>query len=159
MLLLECRPLTLYWHILALPQGTGGVCADEGNILPAARLLDVFIDVVILILPIPTVLKLHIGWLQKLQVLAVFMAGTLVCVSSMIRIAATWTTVRETYDGTWAGYLVWMWIGIEVDVGLICASVPACKAFSSHGVKNWERVGVRVTVRTAGSTEAFRRLQ
>lgn len=55
-LLLECRPLTLYWHVLVLPEGTGGVCADEGNILLAAGLLNVFIDAVILILPIPTVL-------------------------------------------------------------------------------------------------------
>jgi hypothetical protein len=134
-LLFECRPLTLYWHILVLPQGTGGVCVDEGNILLAAGLLNVFIDVVILILPIPTVLKLHIRWLQKLQVLAVFMAGTLVCVSSMIRIAATWTTVRQTYDVTWAGYLVWMWVGIEVHVGIICASVPACKGL----FKSWRQ--------------------
>jgi hypothetical protein len=134
-LLLECRPLTLYWHILILPEGTGGVCADEGNILLAAGLLNVFIDVVILILPISTVLKLHVGWPQKLQVLGVFMTGTLVCVSSMIRIAATWTTVEETYDVTWAGYLVWMWVGIEVDVGLICASVPACKSL----FKSWRQ--------------------
>jgi hypothetical protein len=134
-LLLECRPLTLYWHILVLPEGSGGVCADEGNILLVAGLLNVFIDVVILILPIPTVLKLHIGWPQKLQVLGVFMAGTLVCVSSMIRIVATWITIRETYDVTWAGYLVWMWIDIEVDVGLICASVPACKGL----FKSWRQ--------------------
>jgi len=127
-LLFECRPLTLYWHILVLPEGTGGVCADEGNILLAAGLLNVFIDIVILVLPIPTVLHLHIGWSQKLQVLGLFMAGTLVCVSSIIRIIATWTTVEETYDVTWAGYLVWMWVGIEVDVGLICASVPACRS-------------------------------
>jgi hypothetical protein len=99
-LLFECRPLTLYWHILVLPKGTSGVCVDEGNILLAAGLLNVFIDLVILVLPVPTVLKLHIRWSQKLQVLAVFMAGTLVRVSSMIRIAATWTTVRETYDVT-----------------------------------------------------------
>jgi hypothetical protein len=75
-LLLECRPLTLYWHILLLPEGTGGVCADEGSILLTARLLNVF--------SMPTVLKLHIGWPQKLQVLGVFMAGTLVCVSSIL---------------------------------------------------------------------------
>ena len=72
------------------------MCADEGSILLAAGLLNVFIDVVILILPIPTVLKLHIGWPQKLQVLGVFMAGTLACLSSIIRIAATWITVEET---------------------------------------------------------------
>jgi hypothetical protein len=40
---------------------------------------------------------------------------------------------------------VWMWIGIEVDVGIICASVPACK--SLFGV--WrEKVH---TIQSAGS--------
>lgn len=127
-LLLECRPLTLYWHILVLPRDTGGVCVDEGNLLLISGVVNVVIDVVILVLPIRTVLNLHVRWPQKLQVLAVFMAGTLVCVSSIIRIIATWVTVRSTYDVTWYGYLVWMWIGIEVHVGIICASVPACKS-------------------------------
>jgi hypothetical protein len=134
-LLLECRPLSLYWHILVLPQGTGGVCADEGNLLLASGVVNVIIDWIILLLPIRTALKLHIQWPQKLQVLAVFMAGALVCVSSIIRVTATFTTVRETYDVTWSGYLVWMWIGIEVDVGIICASVPACKSL----FKSWRQ--------------------
>lgn len=43
--------------------------------------------------------------------------------------------MEETYDVTWAGYLVWMWIGIGVDVGLICASVPACKSL----FKSWRQ--------------------
>ena len=78
-------------------------------------------------LPLRTVAKLNIHLGQKVQVLAVFLAGILVVASSAIRILATATTVRS-YDVTWYEYLVRMWVGIEVDVGLIYASVPACKS-------------------------------
>ena len=78
-------------------------------------------------LPLRTVAKLNIHLCQKVQVLAVFLAGILVVASSAIRILATATTVRS-YDVTWNEYLVRMWVGIEVDVGLIYASVPACKS-------------------------------
>ena len=135
MLLLECRPLSLYWHMLVLPQGTGGTCVNEGDLIVPAGIVNALIDLVILIIPLRSVLRLRLRWSQKLQVLAVFMAGALVCASSAIRVAATWTTIEETYDVTWAGYLVWMWIGIEVDVGLICASVPACKTL----FKSWRQ--------------------
>lgn len=89
MLLLQCRPLSLYWHILVLPKGTGGTCANEGDLILPSGIINALIDFVILIIPLRTVLRLHLRWSQKLQVLAVFMAGTLVCASSAIRVAAT----------------------------------------------------------------------
>jgi hypothetical protein len=135
-LLFQCRPLDFYWNSLASQHtSTAGECTDEGMLLLVSGVLNVFIDVVILILPIPTVLKLKIRWTQKLQVLAVFLAGLLVVATSSTRITATLWATRGTYDVTWAGYLVWMWIGIEVDVGLICASVPACKSL----FKSWQK--------------------
>lgn len=135
-LLLECRPVSFYWTAMALPQDpNGGKCADESNLLFVSGVVNVFIDVVILILPIPMVLKLKIRLQQKLQVLAVFLAGLTVVASSSIRVAATLTTTRTSYDVTWEGYLVWMWVGIEVDIGLICASVPACRGL----LTSWQK--------------------
>jgi hypothetical protein len=149
-LIFECRPLSHYWHILVVPEGTGGVCADEGDLVVISGIINVLIDVVIFILPIKTVIDLKIALVQKLQVLAIFAAGLFVIMSSTIRILATDATTRHTYDVTWAGYLVWMWIGIEVDVGLICASVPACRSL----FKVWtQRIHTSRSRSTAPSTK------
>jgi hypothetical protein len=33
----------------------------------------------------------------------------------------------RTFDVSWHGYSLWLWATIEVDVGILCASLPACK--------------------------------
>jgi hypothetical protein len=51
MLLLECRPLSLYWHIPVLPQGTGGTCANEGDLILPAGIINALINLVFSSLP------------------------------------------------------------------------------------------------------------
>lgn len=132
-LLLECRPLAHYWYILVEPEGTGGTCADESALLLVSGVMNCLLDTAILVIPIPTVWKLNINFRQKCQVSSIFATGIFVLGSSAIRISATLATTALSYDVTWDGYLVFMWIGIEVDVGLMCASLPALSSL----VKGW----------------------
>jgi hypothetical protein len=128
-LLFECRPLNFYWTSSATPT-PNGTCADEASIHLVSGILNVIIDATILVLPLQAVFNLKINRRQKIQVASIFLAGILVVVSSTFRIVETAQTLRS-YDVTWYGNLTWLWICIEVDVGLICASVPACRSLLS----------------------------
>jgi hypothetical protein len=35
--------------------------------------------------------------------------------------------VNDSQDGTWSGYYLWTWEAVEIDLGIVCACVPALK--------------------------------
>jgi hypothetical protein len=95
---LTCNsPFGYYWEILS---GAKGTCVDEGAHLLTSTIMNVFIDLVILILPIKTLLALKIRTIQKIQVIAVFGAGIFVVVSSAVKVYYVHVTLFETYDVT-----------------------------------------------------------
>jgi hypothetical protein len=51
------------------------------------------------------------------------------CVSSIFRIVYIYIIFYTTYDITWVAGIVWLWTGIEANLGVICASVPALKVY------------------------------
>jgi len=80
------------------------------------RLLDH--DIVVL-LPIPTVLKLKLPRRQQIVVVMLFAAGLVVCVAGCARTYYTYA-VSLTYDQTWAGWSVWLTGAIELYVAVVC---------------------------------------
>lgn len=135
LLCVECRPLNFYWEEFRYPAPTHGVCGDEGTGLTTTGILNVILDFIILILPIRTVLALDILWTQKLQVLSMFAAGILIVICSTLRVYYVWQTTEVTYDVTWKGYIAYLFTGVEMFVGLICACLPACRGL----LKQWRQ--------------------
>jgi hypothetical protein len=56
------------------------------------------------------------------------------CICSILRI---WYIVRlyyRTYDVTWDAQPAWLWLIVEANLAVICASAPALKVFFKHTV-------------------------
>lgn len=49
-----------------------------------------------------------------------------------MRVIAVFDVYWGTYDVTWAAQAAWMWLTIEAELAVICASAPALKQFFAH---------------------------
>ncbi|KAK8012264.1 hypothetical protein PG991_009639 [Apiospora marii] len=120
----QCRPISNYWNVMAEPRN----CLDEAAHLLAAGIINTFTDFVVVLLPIITVMKLQLTTRNRLVVVGLFSLGFLACGVGVFRTYITWHMTVD-YDLTYhAGFVFWS-SAVELNTGIICASVPATKPF------------------------------
>lgn len=99
-------------------------------------------DFIILALPVPEVISLHLPLRQRLGLIAVFLLGGLlvfpfyrsfclliadsVCVTSILRMT-TLDSGSKTKDQTFGTFISTVWTTIEANTGIICACLPMLK--------------------------------
>ncbi|KAB8300366.1 hypothetical protein EYC80_000549 [Monilinia laxa] len=118
----QCRPVSHYWLITFAPQPE---CINQTVHVTWAGSFNTFTDCVVVLFPIPRMLKLQISQRQRLVIIFLFAAGLLVCVAGAIRTYYTYNDLVST-DLTWDTYYVWISSSIELYIG---ASIPATKPF------------------------------
>lgn len=114
-------PISDYWKLTFDPQPN---CISQPLNLLAAGIVNTFTDFVVVLLPIPTVLKLKLPRRQQIIVITLFTAGFVVCIAGCARTYYTFA-VSLTYDQTWAGWSVWLTGAIELYVAVVCVSAPS----------------------------------
>lgn len=72
---LFCIPVHYFWSVN--PEVHTSHCLPEGPVWYANAAMQIFTDVVILILPMPLLSKLHLPWRQKIGIMLVFGVGIL----------------------------------------------------------------------------------
>ncbi|KAK7181731.1 hypothetical protein PSPO01_12181 [Paraphaeosphaeria sporulosa] len=93
--------------------------------------IDVFINLVLLVFPLPLLAILRIDRKQRYLLVLVFSIGLLPLVASIIRLcqiataAGTKAGMRPSGDSSWEGRWIPLWSQIEVDVGIVAASLPS----------------------------------
>ncbi|GME66101.1 integral membrane protein [Neofusicoccum parvum] len=125
----ECHPLDAYWN-KANPLWTmthDWHCINEGAKMVSAGAISAFQDVVACILPMALFWDLRMSRQAKIALAVVFSLGLFTCVVSVIRTVKIYHLFFETYDVTWAARWAFSLTVLEVDLGLICASMPALK--------------------------------
>lgn len=130
---LECRPTAAYWlsfDLKWLAEGHPYSCADiDGIILPFYSALSVVGDFYSTTLPLCLVHSLQMSRRQKTSLYCLFALGYLVVIAGIARTVFVNHVVNETYDQTWSYYDAILWVAVEFNVALICASAPALKPF------------------------------
>ncbi|KAA8572399.1 hypothetical protein MFRU_003g03750 [Monilinia fructicola] len=121
----QCRPVSHYWLITFAPQPE---CINQTVHVTWAGSFNTFTDCVVVLFPIPRMLKLQISQRQRLVIIFLFAAGFLVCVAGAIRTYFTYKDLVSS-DITWDTYYVWISSSIELYIGIIGASIPATKPF------------------------------
>ena len=110
--------------------------------------LNTFTDFYVFLLPIKSVWDLRLPRRQKIGLLVVFAGGLVfvpplpalyyslllttfpsVCIAGAVRIAYLAAVFNPSSDYTWTGTDLWIITAAELDLGIVCASVPALKAF------------------------------
>jgi hypothetical protein len=88
-------------------------------------------DVWILILPITTLLKVQRPKREKLALVAIFSLGVFSCVASIVRLHSI-RIYTESSDPFHNSVPINLWSMVEINIGILCASIPATKALFSR---------------------------
>ena len=117
-------PLTSYWN-LALSSRD---CFSEAALVMAFSTITAALDFFAWVLPLPTFYKTRLPLAQRLALVTLFSFGLVAVIASCVRIYWAHYVFDKTYDVTWYGFQLWMWMAVEVQLGLICGCVPWLKS-------------------------------
>lgn len=121
---LACRPLKAFWSPLATYPYT---CIDEGDYMLSFSVITIFLDFILLLLPVPIIRSLQLSKKQRLAVCGLFFTGFIVCISGIVHAYYVDKALVHSYDETWDGWPLWVASAIQVDLGILCVSVPAIR--------------------------------
>ena len=92
-----------------------------------ASIVNVILEFLTMLVPVPIIWQLTLPKRQRLAVIAIFGLGSVVCAAGALKTNYVQTGIGESYDEQWDVYPLWILTAVEADVGLICASAPALK--------------------------------
>lgn len=72
-MIFQCTPIEFYWNSWSLEMT--GTCIDISVFSWVRAAIEIILDVLIMALPLPSLLKLQLGKKKKIQVLAMFAFG------------------------------------------------------------------------------------
>ncbi|KAI9848471.1 MAG: hypothetical protein M1838_000515 [Thelocarpon superellum] len=128
-LFLGCTPFAKVYDVTI----TYGSCLDKNQISIVTSGLNVATDIILLVLPLPTVYKLNLPKKQKMALIGVFMLGALVCAISIIRLAELRGLLANP-DFSWTILDASIWGIVEIDVSIVCSCLvvyqPLLRKFS-----------------------------
>ncbi|KAI2473895.1 hypothetical protein F4781DRAFT_379269 [Annulohypoxylon bovei var. microspora] len=123
---LACRPLQGI-----VDESIDAICYDSYPAYISLSSLNIGIDIIILLLPIPLVIRMQLPRRQKVSVILLFATGIVVCCVALKRV--TYIPVLEaTEDYDWDAVPDMILCFIEVNLGIVCASVPVVRPFFSR---------------------------
>ncbi|KAK0368482.1 hypothetical protein CLIM01_14161 [Colletotrichum limetticola] len=112
--------ITLLLYLSRLPS----LSLDAVALFLATAASNIVMDVVLLILPIPTVFGLHARLSKKLRLTGVFSLGLITTVTSIIRLYLL-SKIQKSEDLTWDAAPANITSFLEVNLLLMCACVPS----------------------------------
>lgn len=142
----QCTPLTA---VFVSPTPDSASCTDIVTIYLSSAPLNIITDLAILFLPMPILTSMRLPKKQKIILIVTFSFGVFVAAVDVVRIAYLQsaaetrianihnniandnTLTAENTDFSWYASLSFMWSVIEVNVGIMCACVPALKPLVS----------------------------
>lgn len=120
-ILFSCEPLEYFWH-----QWDGehtGSCINTNAEIYSSSALNIVLDLCVLILPIPRLLKLEVSLPKKLGICLTFSVGLFSVICSVIRLnfLVKW---GDTTNPTWDYTNIAVWSTVEGAAVIICACMP-----------------------------------
>ncbi|KAL8735269.1 MAG: hypothetical protein Q9181_002881 [Wetmoreana brouardii] len=130
-----CRPISYNWD-----GSIDGHCGDVSANCLAAEGINTLTDILILILPMPTIWRLHVPLHSKFILSLIFGLGFFICIISIIRFRSLfdYTTApmmeSKVYnsDGTHDNKLQSLYTVLESSLGVICACLVFLKPILTH---------------------------
>ncbi|KAI1372871.1 hypothetical protein F4677DRAFT_431002 [Hypoxylon crocopeplum] len=115
----QCTPVESFW------KGTPEDCIEQHVFYLASAIINVIGDVAVLALPLPVVWRLHTSRSKKLSLSFLFLLGAFVCIASIFRIIGVYQI--DPNDFTYTNLAGGLWSTVEVEIGFICANLPAIR--------------------------------
>ncbi|TDZ27836.1 Satratoxin biosynthesis SC1 cluster protein 4 [Colletotrichum spinosum] len=121
----SCRPIEASWDVTTR---SGATCIDKNTVYLVLSATNIAMDIVCLVLPLKIIMPLQMPNRQKWSLIALFATGFFVCFCAIRRTVLLPPLFRST-DFTRDVEKQLNWACVEVNAGIICASVPALKPF------------------------------
>ncbi|KAF7905650.1 uncharacterized protein EAF01_006171 [Botrytis porri] len=116
-----CRPLNFFWMQYA--GAKEGKCINTLMFFLIFGIVNMVNDVIILIVPIPRILRLHMNKRKKFSVAGIMLLGSFVCVASIVRIYYL-TLLTTAVDISFILGPAFGWSSLEPSVAIIGACLP-----------------------------------
>ncbi|PTB77132.1 hypothetical protein M440DRAFT_1401464 [Trichoderma longibrachiatum ATCC 18648] len=118
----QCTPVQYSWD-KTIP----GTCINIKAFWYGQSGWNTLMDLLVLVLPIPVILKLQMNRRAKISILAVFILGAFVTITSIERLISLNFNATFILDFTWATGTSVIWTQVESTVGVICACAPSLR--------------------------------
>ncbi|KXJ87123.1 integral membrane protein [Microdochium bolleyi] len=142
---LICQPFAYNWD-KTVPDGH---CGDQVLLLQVTGALNIFTDLMVVLLPLPLLCRLEINLCQRLVLLAEFSLGLLTCVVSAVRL---YTLISMDYrDITYTIPKVNILSGLEPAVAIILACVIMLRPLTRR--ESYTRDGSRNNTTTSSKSK------
>jgi hypothetical protein len=135
-LVFQCSPINYAW--LRWDNEHEGRCINVYVGIYAHAAINMVLDLIILLMPMPILLKLqtNYSWKQKSHVIVMFSFGVIVTAVCILRLN-TLIVFGKTQNPTWDYLPAALWSIVEMQVGVICACLPAAKVFFARLLPGW----------------------
>jgi hypothetical protein len=114
-------------------------CYDATLFFLATAGLNLFSDIVILLLPIPMLLGLRVPRKQRIAVVGIFSIGLMAIVASAVRVHVMRLWAISPTNSTKYGNSLLLWGQVEANSGIISASVPFLRLLFRRGDEGTNR--------------------
>ncbi|KAL1620177.1 hypothetical protein SLS56_009807 [Neofusicoccum ribis] len=121
----QCHPVKAAWY--HWDGSYHGACNNVNAQGWAAAVFNIILDISVLLLPLRQLTKLVMTWKKKIQLMLMFCVGGFVTIVSVLRLETLFHFANSS-NFTWTSAPFGYWSTIEMDVGIICACMPAAQA-------------------------------
>ncbi|KAF5619825.1 integral membrane protein PTH11 [Fusarium tjaetaba] len=125
--LFRCTPFKKSWDLTILE----GSCVDRGAVYVCTAALGILSDLILLIMPLPMILQLQMPRRQKVGLVVLFVIGSATLVTSVVRLVLL-VPIVDANDYTWVFSSAVVWIFVEANLLIICASLTTLRRFFIH---------------------------
>ncbi|KAL6246787.1 hypothetical protein RBB50_006094 [Rhinocladiella similis] len=119
----SCWPIAYYWDKTTIKNGH---CVDMLAFWFSFSAFNIATDLAVWFLPMPVLKRLRLPRKQKISLIAVFALGGFGCITSILRLHALYITSIST-DLTYDNVDAATWSAAELNVGIMCACIPAIR--------------------------------
>ncbi|XPS91107.1 hypothetical protein M3J09_000530 [Ascochyta lentis] len=121
-----CQPIEKYWDFSIAT----GKCINLNQYFLATAAINAATDLVLLVLPVFILHKLQLPLRRKIGAALLLMTGSFVCIVSLIRVEQVVQGMRVVpTDGTFGMVINFIWLLIEMWLGIVCACLPVTYTF------------------------------
>ncbi|ROW03068.1 hypothetical protein VMCG_05745 [Cytospora schulzeri] len=134
--LAQCLPMRKQWDVTKTVQGS---CINSTAFFYTTAGINIITDIWVIVLPIRTLRGINRPLKEKIALTVIFGAGLFATLMSVVRLRSI-HTYTLTSDPFRDAIQVNVWSVIEVNVAILCASVPALKPiFRPHRLRELRR--------------------
>ncbi|KAM5528463.1 hypothetical protein FOXYSP1_18944 [Fusarium oxysporum f. sp. phaseoli] len=143
-IIFQCSPPRALWEqfdpVNPMPPDEFVCGVDTNKFFYGVSIPNIITDIFIILLPLPSVIKLQLPILQKVAIVFIFTLGVFVTIISIIRLVFILNLDLKSPDVTWNISNSLIWSSVEVNIAIVCSGcLPSLKPLYSialNGIVN-----------------------